>query len=293
MGMILVCSFSMTWAQKKEGKKLKLAEGELILESDTMPPSLEYKLSKEELELAKQEESQRKIKKKRQKRSIYFGIKTKSGFVRSEGSDLVMTVFRIIDAKYLIKNTYQREIWYYDVKSRKLKSDHYFDLSAKIGKGAVIYLLHGQFQRYKEGILREEGYFYKGLKHDKWQEMDKESILLEKIRFEMGYPIESKITYYDDAEIKIKEVIPIQHGFMQGTYYAFHENGVLAMEGKYENNQKIGLWRAFYDNRQRKLDTQYTLQWHTPTEPLKLREWERNGIQIFDKDRGGELKNKK
>lgn len=278
------------FAQKTKRDKIGTEEN-LTMETDTSKsPSLEYKQTEEELKaIEKDNELNKKPKKKAKKsKKTYFGIKTRPALIRQDNGN--MEFFRIIPPTYLIPNVYQREIYYYDAKSDKIKIETFDNVAVKVKKGQPIFLLHGAYQEYKDGVLREEGFFYKGTKHDKWQAFDREDILLEKVNYDLGLLADSKVTYYDAAEKKVKEIIPILHGRKQGNYWFFYENGVLGIEGKYENNEKIGLWREFYENRQRKRDTQYTLQWHQAQEPKLLREWNEKGIQTYDADKGGKLK---
>lgn len=281
----IVFLFSITlpaFAQKKKG-----VDSTEALMSDSIP-ELEIKFDEEELNLADQADSQRKNKNSKKKYKKYFGIKTKRGFARKD--DETLELFRLIGSNYLMKNSYQRDIYYYDTKNNRIKNDNYNDLSAKIKKGLIVFLLHGPYQRLRNGEVRERGFFYKGDKHGKWEEFDGNGILLEKAKWELGWPAESKITYYDQQKTKIKEIIPMVHGRMQGKYYQFYENGVIAVEGTYDNNCKVSLWREYYENRQRKMDTQCPTRWYDKKEAYKLREWDKQGKMIYDIDRGGKLK---
>lgn len=293
--LLLIAILNPGLAQKKDKKDKEendelLTIDEQILERDSLP-NLELELSEEELNLAKQEENQRKQKKSKKKKSIYFGIKTSGGFSkRVTNSYTDLEIFRYIASENLIKDPYQKEIHYLDTKTKRIKTLNYHDFVARQKKGQNLLLLHGQYIRYRDKNIREEGFFYKGNKHGKWQEFDKNGILLEKIKYTLGYPVESKITYYDTRKTKVKEVIPIMHGRIQGTYYKFYENGVTESSGKYENNQPIGLWEYWFDTRQRFQHMMYPTKWWDDTKPVKLREWDQKGNMTYDIDRGGEIK---
>jgi antitoxin component YwqK of YwqJK toxin-antitoxin module len=273
-------------------KKKKRLEENLTLEGDSL-----FKLEltdKKEKDIRFDEVGETKARRKSEKKrkKVYFGLKTKSGILRTTaGDEVVSEYFRIINPDYLIKNPYQREVYFYEVKNRRIRVENYNDFLARRKKGQLVYLLHGYYQKIREREVREEGYFYKGLKHSKWQEFDKTGILLEKLKYNLGLTEETKVSYYDEAETKVKEITPYAHGRKQGKYARYYENGVLAEEGSYDNNEKVSLWREWYENRQRKQDTQYATKWWEPKEPTKLREWEANGKPIFDIDRGGKLKN--
>ncbi len=288
---------SYGFAQKKKDQHLKKTENdEGVLELDEQElfnedqPNLRFELSDEEAKLAKEEEKQSKRRKTSKKKRIYFDIKTKGGFTKTGSSSITVEVFRMIEDSYLIKDPYQKEIYYYDTKAKRIKQDSYDDFRAKVKKGLSAYLLHGQYQKYRDQELREEGYYYKGLKHDRWTELNSKGVLLEKITFHLGYPESAQITYYDAAEKKPKEIIPVVYDRKEGKYYRFHENGVLAESGDYQNNHKVGTWREWHENRARKQDTQYPQKWWDEKEPILLRKWTEKGVMTYDIDRGGEIK---
>jgi antitoxin component YwqK of YwqJK toxin-antitoxin module len=291
---LILASVSLGIAQDtlQVKKKKKRLEENLTLEGDSL-----FKLEltdKKEKDIRFDEVGETKARRKSEKKrkKVYFGIKTKSGILRTTaGDEVVSEYFRIISPDYLIKNPYQREVYFYEVKNRRIRVENYNDFLARRKKGQLVYLLHGHYQKIREREVREEGYFYKGLKHSKWQEFDKAGILLEKLKYNLGLTEETKVSYYDEAETKVKEIIPYAHGRKQGKYARYYENGVLAQEGSYDNNEKVSLWREWYENRQRKQDIQYATKWWEPKEPTKLREWEASGKPIFDIDRGGKLKN--
>ncbi|NJO01224.1 MAG: hypothetical protein HC880_05545 [Bacteroidia bacterium] len=281
--------------QKKESQESQemgenfdpLEIDEEFLKNDSLP-DIELELSEEEITLAQQEENQKKRKNKKKKKKIYFGIKTKGGLARQGNeSNTVMEVFRYIEKENVIKDAYQQEIYYYDVKTRRVRSKDYQDFMAMVKKNNPIYLLHGRYEKYRDRNLREEGYFYKGTKHGKWLAYDSKEIVEEKIKYEFGHTRETKIIYYDNAETKIKEIIPMVHGRMQGIYYQFYENGVLAVRGEYQNNRKVNMWREWYETRQRMRDTMYPINWWEEKEPSLLRQWDTKGYMTFDIDRGG------
>lgn len=283
------------WAQdtipklSKKKKKGKLEN--LTLENDTTA-KLNFVINEKDIRFAEVEENKRKNKKEKKEKKTYFGIKTQAGLAKNVSStNVTLEYFRMITPDYLIKNPYQREIYYYDLRSKRIRTDNYMEFTAKLQKNRQMYLLHGLYRKIRDKQIREEGYFYKGLKHSKWQEFDKDETLLEKIKYHLGTTEATVIHYYDDAETKVKEIIPIIHGRKQGKYSMFYENGILAMEGMYENNEKIGIWREWYENRQRKRNVQYPLQWWDKKEAFDLQVWDEKGKMTYDFDRGGKLKN--
>ena len=294
---LVICILTPTLAQKKDKKNKKgkkeenlLVLDERLLERDSIP-NLTLEMSEEELNLAQEEENQRKKKKKKKKKKIYFGMKTSGGFTKKVTSSYVdLRLFRYIDSDHVMKDPYQKEIHYFDPKSKKIKTINYHDFVAQKKKGRSMMLLHGQYRRFRSKKMREEGFFYKGMKHGKWVEYDKRGVVLEKVKYDLGFPEESKIVYYDAGQKKVKEIIPIMHGRIQGTYYKFHENGATEIQGKYENNKPVGLWRHWFETRQRYQHVMHPTKWWDEAEPVKLREWNKKGRMVYDIDRGGEVK---
>jgi hypothetical protein len=299
--ILFICLFTVVnsgvFAQDKPKKdKKKEVVEELSLERDTAP-NMEYRFSSDSVRRAEilEQSKKRSANKKTKEKKIYHGIKTKVVAARREGKERVVDIAQYIDPAYLMDNPYQQAIFYYDRKSGKIKNDSYQNLTAKLKKGLKIYLLHGKYERLRKDNPEYIGYYYKGLTHDTWKQYDKNSILLEKLTYHLGFCLESKITYYDDAEKKYKEIMPIEHKIKHGMYYRFHENGVLAETGEYTNGEKVGIWTEYFDNRQKKKQTQYTQEykWHTPEEAYTVMEWDKYGKILYDYKKDGQEKKEK
>lgn len=150
-------------------------------------------------------------------------------------------------------------------------------------------LLHGPYKRFQNGDLVEEGYYYAGMKDGRWEKYDGKFMLVDKTRWLRGVPAESRLTYYDSTHRRIKEIIPIEYGKVRGTYMAFHENGLLAEEGKYENGIKVGRWTEYYPinpsgRRMRRKVTQYAPDpWAVDFEPYTLTEWDEKGKVTYER----------
>jgi antitoxin component YwqK of YwqJK toxin-antitoxin module len=282
----LFCLVQIAFAQEpqKREKKKKISN-ELSLENDTTP-NMEYRLISDSVRRAEilEQSKRRSDKKKNKEKKIYYGIKTKVIAVRREGADKIIDVAQFVPVTHLINNPYQQAIFYYDKKARKIKNDTYYNLSGKLKKGLQIYLLHGKYQRIRKGNVEFIGYYYKGLTHDTWKQYDKNNILVEKLNYHMGYAAESRIAYYDEAETKFKEIVPVEHKILHGMYYKFHENGTIAEAGEYTNGEKVGIWTEYFDNRQKKKQTQYTpeYKWHSPEQAYMMMEWDKYGKVTFD-----------
>lgn len=298
LACLLLCFVQNVCAQQTpKNKKKKTDTEELSLENDTLP-NMEYRLISDSVRKAEflEQRKRRSSRKKKKEKKIYYGIKTKVLSVRKDDGTPTIDIAQYIPATYLLNDNYQQAIYYYDTKARKIKNDNYQNLTAKIKKGLQVYLLHGKFERIKNGNTHTLGYYYKGLTHDTWKVYGKdatsENSLSEKLTYHMGHSQESRITYYDGEQTKFKEIIPVEHKILHGKYYRFHENGVLAEVGEYENGVKVDIWTEYYDSRQRKRQVQYTpsYSWHDPAQPYLYMEWERAGKVVYEYKNGKEKK---
>ncbi len=258
-------------------------EKNLTLESDTLG-KIEEKLEAEDLVLNQELTPKKRKKKEKKRRREYLGLKT--SFTSTQDEDKY-ELFRVVNMEHLPKYKHHKEIHYFDLENQKIKAEDYSALSKKLKKGRKIYLLHGNYQLIRDGELRAEGFYNKGLKHDEWFEYDKKGVLLERLKYHEGFPKESNITYFDDAQNKVKEIIPMVHGRKQGKYYRYFENGAIAEEGVLENNHKIRIWNEYFPNKQRQRQTEYPTHWYEETKPKLLMEWDEKGKTLFDVNRGG------
>lgn len=195
----------------------------------------------------------------------------------------------IVEEFYILRDNdaakplpYVRDIVRYYQKTGRVSSSIVKDEGAGL-------LLHGPYKRYQNGELVEEGYYYAGMKDGRWEKYDSKFMLVDKTRWRRGVPAESRLVYYDSTHNKIKEIIPVEYGKVKGTYMAFHENGLLAEEGKYDNGVKIGRWTEYYPinpsgRRMRRKLTQYgSSQWDTDFEPYVITEWDERGKVTFER----------
>lgn len=171
----------------------------------------------------------------------------------------------------------------------RLAHTRWYDLKKKILSSSLIRdkenarLLHGPYKKYVAGTLVEEGFYYMGTQDGRWVRYDRNYALIDKLTWDKGFPAESQITYYDEAQTKIKEVIPIQYGVIEGEYLAFYDGGQLKETGKYEKGKKIGRWFEYYQYRaQRKTETQHAKTCWDDDEPFLVKEWDDKGALLFD-----------
>ncbi|MEQ9100530.1 MAG: hypothetical protein RIF36_08105 [Imperialibacter sp.] len=220
------------------------------------------------------------VKKKKPKRNVYYGVKTKKGFTRTGfGENTVLELFSYLKV-YQEPDEYVRDIYWYNFKRKKIVASRNID---KEYAG----ILHGPYRKVLGDQVLEEGFFYKGTKHGRWVELNKSDILLNKEKYYKGWPRESKIAYWDVERTKMKEVIPIEYGEKEGYYYAFHANGQIAVMGEYKFDHKVGVWREYYPIRnRRKREVEYSKDpFDESFSPVILREWNDKGELIYDRER--------
>lgn len=224
-----------------------------------------------------EEDTLLQTKKKKKKKKIYFGEKTKKGFIKSaSGRNNLYENFNYIN-KYILKDQYAQEIYLYDKKKKKIvKSKKQIDES---------YMLHGPYIKRIDDQTIEEGFFYYGLKHGRWVRLNRSDILQDKETYFMGWLNESIRFFWDPKKENLKEIIPIKYGEKNGIYYAFHINGNLAAKGEYLFNNKIGLWIEYYSkNGKKKREIKYNKDPYNKNKTYISREWNLNGKLIYDRD---------
>jgi antitoxin component YwqK of YwqJK toxin-antitoxin module len=221
-----------------------------------------------------------KSNKKRQSRTEYESLGMVEAYVKiGSGDRTIVEKFFVLKGQQ-IPSAYARELFWYDQKNNRVTS------SVPPDRANTLWL-HGPYKRFQNGDLVEEGFYYVGTKDGRWEKYDANFMLLDKSKWLRGFPAESRIVWYDSAHTKIKEVMPVEFGKVRGTYLAFHPNGQLVEEGKYDNGIKIGRWTEYYPQttrRFRKKLTQYPRdQWETGTDPVVISEWDEKGKATYER----------
>lgn len=217
-------------------------------------------------------------KKKKPKKNVYYGIKTKKGFARkAAGASIDLELFYYLKVPQKT-DTYVRDIYWYDFDRKQIRKTRTFDPN----KGV---LLHGPYTKKRDDIIIEQGIFYIGTKHGRWIRKDKNDILIDKEEYYKGWPQESLVSFYDKERAKIKEIIPIEYGEKEGNYYYFFENSTIAISGEYHLDERIGKWSEFYVNRRgrKKREVQYPQDpYDKDFQPYIVKEWNTKGQVIYD-----------
>ncbi len=215
-------------------------------------------------------------KKKKPRHNFFYGYKSKRGFTKSGfGDNAVVEIFYYLK-KWVEPNPYVPEIYWYDFRRKRIRTSGTID--KKYGR-----ILNGPYKKIEGNQLLEQGQFYVGTKNGRWVTLNRNDILIDKKKYYHGWPKESMVKYYDQKRKKLKEVLPVVNGVVQGDYYYFFENGQVAVKGHYENGVKTGTWTEFYDKRRReKKQIQYqTDPYQKNFTPYTLREWDASGKLIY------------
>lgn len=196
-------------------------------------------------------------------------------FKRGSGARIHYQEFFVLK-KYQKPNTYLRTFFWYDEKAKKI-------VEALSRDTKTNRLLHGPFKEYRGETLVNEGFYYLGAKHGRWVEYDKDFNLLNKEYYHRGFYEGSEISYFDKDSTKIKEVIPKLYGKTTGSYFLFHEDGTLYVEGKYDDEKKIGKWVEYYKGGiRRKKETQHPNSYFDTSISFVLREYDEKGKLILE-----------
>lgn len=251
------------------------------LTSETMP---DLGLKVKQLKKRKDEfkEALREAKQKRMARTDYEGIGITRMFNKIGSGDRTIEEEFYVLKEYRKPSTFVRDFYWYDEQGNRVTN-----AVPKDREQSEILILHGPYKRYANGTLTDEGFYYLGAKDGRWEKYDQNFMLLDKSRWHRGFPADARIAYYDSSHTKIKEVIPVEYGKIRGTYMAFHENGRLAEEGKFENGVKIGRWTEYHPNTTRQFRrklTQYARdQWEEGFEPYVISEWDEKGKMTYER----------
>lgn len=229
--------------------------------------------------ISKKEKDKEKEEKKpapKKKKNEFYGIKSKKQFTKlGKGPRQTIELFYYLPT-FQEPSDYVPDVYWFDLKKRKITTTKNIDKNN-------MRLLHGSYTKLVGGKVVEEGHYYKGVKHGRWEQYNAKFILLDKTKYYRGWLEESKITYYDAARTKIKEIIPVEYGVVQGQYYQYYDEGQLAVEGRYENGKKVGKWVEYYQyRRRRKKETQYPATPFDKEKPYILKEWDDKGKLTYE-----------
>ena len=241
-------------------------------------------LTKAQERAAKEEEKDAQRKGKKKKKNVFLGEKIKRAFTKSgpKGKSQIIEIFYFLKYPQLV-NTYAPAHYYYDTKKHKI-----LKLAAVEEDATTLKILHGPYKKLQNNKVLETGYYALGTRHLRWEKFDKNGVLLTKTHYEMGFPRDANVSYYGEDRSLINEVVPYVNGKLEGDYAKFLINGQPDWRGQFENGHKVGVWTKFWGFRgRRRFEYQYAESGYDPevAEPELIREYNRNAILIYDKEK--------
>lgn len=252
------------------GKSVKPSDAKEFF-SETLP-DLGLKIK----DIKKKEKARRQKKKKYH--TDYEGLAINRMTSSTGSGDRITQIEFHVLKEYRQPRTYDGlDVYWYDTRNRIITKSVMKDKEAAL-------ILHGPYKRYVSGNLVEEGNYYIGTKDGRWESYDGDYKLLDKSKWKHGFPAESRVTYYDSAHTKVREVIPVQFGKRKGDYLMFYDGGQLMVKGQYDNDFPVGTWNEYYQyRRQRKKVTRYPRYWYEDGEAVVLNEWDDKGKLIYER----------
>ncbi|MBP6409514.1 MAG: hypothetical protein KA313_00275 [Pseudarcicella sp.] len=220
-----------------------------------------------------------KVKQKKTPKDEYEGIKIERRLGQNgTGNRKSLEEINVLKSDDYEPSVYAREVWWYDYKLGKI-------VNSAIKDKEYAQICHGPYKRYLNDELVEEGFFYLGAKHGRWEEYNSDYILLKKERYKYGFYADSHFSFYDKAETKYKEVIPKIYGKVTGDYRSFYEGGQLKEEGRMDDSVKVGRWREYHQfgtGGRLKKETLYGKDKFDKTLPSVVQERNNKGEVIYD-----------
>ncbi|SES77294.1 toxin-antitoxin system YwqK family antitoxin [Hymenobacter actinosclerus] len=232
---------------------------------------------------AKERAAQRKPKKKK---NVFLNEPIKKGYTKKgpKGKKQEVEIF------YYLRTFKQPDpmalaVYYYNPRKRKI-----FKAAGELDP-ATDKVMHGPYKMLRGGKVVETGSFAYGTRHLRWEKFTPDNILVSKTHYERGFPRDANVTYYDADHKQLKEVVPYLNGQMEGDYVRFLPTGKREWEGQFENGKRVGEWINYWGFRNLKDRRHYVLGYgesgYEPEvkEPVLLKEYNRNGVLIYEKDK--------
>ncbi|MGI4870747.1 MAG: toxin-antitoxin system YwqK family antitoxin [Janthinobacterium lividum] len=276
----------------------ELAPGDsLATTSQKAKPKLAEKAKKVRPKATKEEEQADKAKQlatqatKQAKRSKKFFLaeRIKKAYVKSgsKGKNQVIEVFYYLRT-FKQPNPMAPARYYYSPRKHKI-----FKASGELD-AATDKVLHGPYKKLQNNKVLETGYYALGTKHLRWERYDQKGGLVAKSHFEMGFPRDANISYYDGKGGILKEVVPYVNGKLEGDYVKYLADGQRDWTGQFENGHRVGEWTNYWGYKNyRRYVYQYGESGYDPeiTEPELVREYTHGGTVIYDKEKSIDRRN--
>jgi antitoxin component YwqK of YwqJK toxin-antitoxin module len=145
------------------------------------------------------------------------------------------------------KNGYKQGFWKVNYESGIIKYQGYFKNNIPVGE---------MKRYYDDGKIKAVMYFYESGKKSKAQIYYQNGVLWAEGNFieSMKDSIWKYYSFYDKT-LKLAE--NYTNGVKEGLSVKYHENGKIAEEIEWKNNQKNGKWKQYYKNETVKLSASY------------------------------------
>ena len=239
-------------------------------------------MTKAEERAAKEQEKDAQ-RKPRKKKKVFLGERIKRAYVKSGsgGKNQIIEVFYYL-RNFQQPNPYAPARYYYDSKKHRI-----YKATRELNP-ATDKILHGPYKKLQNNQTLETGFFALGTRHLRWGKFNREGVLLSKIHYEMGFPRDANITYYDGGRTLLQEVVPYVNGKLEGDYARFLVDGQRDWTGQFENNHRVGTWTKYWGFKNRRhYEYEYPESGYDPevAEPALVKEYNRNGTLIFDKEK--------
>jgi antitoxin component YwqK of YwqJK toxin-antitoxin module len=227
----------------------------------------------------------REVRKKRIPKKMFFGARTRKAYIRKQTGRKATYEFFYYLKKGQDIQPYARDIYWFHSRKRKIFIGAINPKDRQFAK-----ILHGPYKKLVDGKVEEEGIFYFGARHGRWmyeKPSGEEMLVVDKEKFYKGFPKESKFTWFDVEQTKLKEVIPVKEGDVTGDYFLFSETGNLLREGRLENDRKVGKWTDYFDSNKRKMKRQIQYGKNADDKefkPFTLVEYDDRGKVTYDKN---------
>ena len=241
-------------------------------------------LTKEQEKAAKDAEKGTQRASKKKKKNVFLGEKMKRAFTKTgpKGRNQIIEIFSFLKYPQTL-NAYAPAHYYYDTKKHRV-----LKLAAVEEDAANLKILHGPYKKMQNNKVLETGYYALGTRHLRWEKFDKNGVLLAKTHYEMGFPRDANVSYYGEDRSLINEVVPYVNSKLEGDYAKFLINGQPDWRGQFENGKRVGTWTKYWGFRgRRRYEYQYAETGYDPeiTEPELVREYNRNAVLIYDKEK--------
>ena len=258
--------------------------GDSLNGKPSLSTSRKVVLTKAQEKAAKDAEKDTQRKSKKKKKNVFLGEKMKRAFTKTgpKGRNQIVEIFYFLKYPKTL-NAYAPAHYYYDTKKHRV-----LKMAAVEEDAANLKILHGPYKKMQNNKVLETGYYALGTRHLRWERFDKNGVLLAKTHYEMGFPRDANVSYYGEDRSLINEVVPYVNGRLEGDYAKFLINGQPDWRGQFENGKRVGIWTKYWGFRaRRRYEYQYGETGYDPevTEPELVREYSRNAVLIFDKEK--------